>query len=248
MIKPFTLTQETTTSFEDKAIGGEASLYLGATTVNPIDAFDGQFFTKTAATYGIYLFTNRAWVRQTTPTNDMISRASFDIMNAVNQGLGTITDYTASGVNFQLAMIQNLFVGSINILVTAGSNIVSDMPYASQTVTSDTDVALVFTDTKSGAEYSEFQIPASGSINVNASVMVSAGTAYLSIVKNGSIVSSASTAVSTTLTQAITISADDDISGSMRVSTGASAYVDSGTFSISIAEVPGIMKYLVRPQ
>lgn len=246
MIKPFTLTQETTTTFEKKAVGAEAVKYLGATTTNPVDAFDGQYYTKTSVTRGIYLYTNQAWVRQTNPTSEMISAASYDIMNAVNLGLGSITDYTASGANFQLALVQNLFVGSINIIVTAGTNIVCTVPYPSQTVTEQVDQTLIFTDGKSGAEYTEVQFPASGTVKVNAAIELTGGTAIFTVRKNGVDYSSSSTAISTTLSPIVSISADDQISGALRVSTGASAYVNS--CSISIAENPGILKYLTRPQ
>jgi len=116
MTKPFTPPQVTAIAYEDKAIGAEALRYKGSSTTVPADSFEGAFYVKTAATYGIYLYTSHAWVRQTSPTNEMVSLAAYDIMIAVNAGNGTITDYIASGNNFQTALIQNLFATYIKVL------------------------------------------------------------------------------------------------------------------------------------
>jgi len=116
MIKPFTPAQATTITYEKKAIGGEAVIYRGSSTTDPSDPFDGQYYVKTAATYGIYLYTNQAWVRQTTPTNDMIARSAYDVMIAVKAGTGTLADYIGSGVNFSTALIEYLFALYIKVL------------------------------------------------------------------------------------------------------------------------------------
>lgn len=248
MIKPFTLTQETTTTYEKKAIGGEASLYLGATTVNPVEAFDGQFFTKTSVTRGIYLFTSHAWVRQTTPTNDMISRASYDIMAAVNAGLGSITDYTASGVNFQLAIIQNLFVGSIIITVTAGSNIIKN---ANRQITT-TSNSYGYVDLAVGYATSYKTIPwflmaANGTVRVSFDLATknSAGYAYARITKNSSNVGierSVNTITAQTFIEDISISAGDRLGISMKCDVSAeNAYVSN--YTVGISENTGILPY-----
>ena len=118
MTKPSiaTATQVTVITYEQKAIGGEAEVYGGSSTSAPAVAYEGRYYVKTSVTRGIYKYTNHAWTRMTAPTNDMVTRAAYDIMIAVNAGLGVIADYIDTGINFQIALIQRLFAEHIMIL------------------------------------------------------------------------------------------------------------------------------------
>ena len=109
-------TQVTVVSYVDKAIGGEAEVYAGSSTTYPTEEYEGRYFVKTSVTRGIYQYSGRAWVKVTSPSSDMVTRAAYDIMVAINAGYGNLADYIGSGVNFQTALIQNLFAQYIKIL------------------------------------------------------------------------------------------------------------------------------------
>jgi len=137
MIKPYTPPQETTEVQIKKAIGAEAQIYLGSFSSVPTTAFDGQYFVQTSSPYGIYLYTEGAWVKQTAPTNDMISRAAYDIMLAVRNGYGTLTDYIESGNDFSQALVLWLEAVYIHI-ITGGALYAGDRFSSTGTVIDDT--------------------------------------------------------------------------------------------------------------
>lgn len=101
--------------------------YLGATTTAPTGTpHKNDWYIKTAATYGIYVFDGYAWAKSAAPTTAQISAAWPDICDAINDGLGAASDYCGTGINFidvlgaNTAFINKLFAQFIKIQ-TGGS-------------------------------------------------------------------------------------------------------------------------------
>jgi hypothetical protein len=87
---------------------GYAPKYLDATTTAPtVTPHKDDWYTKTAATYGIYVFDGYAWARASTPSTAQIAAAFPDICVAVNASAGDMDDYVGDGVNYAEVLAAN---------------------------------------------------------------------------------------------------------------------------------------------
>jgi hypothetical protein len=98
------------------------------------------FFSSTTEERGIYKYSGSIWEKLASPTQDQISRCAFHILDAVQQGYGVSSDYSAGLMSFE--QILTRFVFALDIIATGsitGATVKSNDGKALFNTTSDDD-------------------------------------------------------------------------------------------------------------
>lgn len=248
-------------------LGRVAYASLSGTAGNENDSIVA--YSSTLSECGIYKRVSGSWVDQTTPATALIMAAWSDILWATANSYpstGTASEkvqaYMGSGVNYfetlaaNNAFIQNLFVGSASITVTAGANIVKKFvvlpgendPYSNS-------ATYVLASYLTHAVY--FQIGASGTVRFYFTLTSSDGSSVYCQVYKQAIGSTTYSAVAGTEKTTTTTAPGEAFTVDVACTTGdfLALYIKRGAggsasinnISIRIAETPGILACLGYP-
>ncbi len=73
-------------------------------------------FSSTTEERGIYKYSGSGWEKLASPTQDQISRCTFHILDAVQQGYGVSSDYSAGLMSFEQILTKVIF--ALDVIAT----------------------------------------------------------------------------------------------------------------------------------